>query len=217
MRYAVFAGGKRLRPALVVLAGEARRGRACRPAVEAPIGGRAASTPTASSTTTCRRLDDDDLRRGRPTAHRAVRRGDRDPRRRRAADARPDPPRPRRRRRSRARCARGPSPLVGEALGTGGMIGGQVEDLEAERGLAGRRAGRARPHPPRQDRGAARPPACAWAALYAGVPPDVDARLAALGERLGLMFQIARRYARRRGRRPASWARPPARTPAAGS
>ncbi len=69
MRYSVFAGGKRLRPALVIAAAEA-------------VGGTAASALDVASAFECIHtyslihddlpaIDNDDLRRGKPTCHKA--------------------------------------------------------------------------------------------------------------------------------------------------
>jgi hypothetical protein len=129
LRYSVFAGGKRVRPALLLLAGEVTGAR------RADLLAGAAALEMIHTYSLVHddlpALDDDDLRRGRPTVHRqfdeatAILAGDSlltlgltvlaaEPakasasRRRRAVE------------------------LVGEAIGTRGMIGGQMGDLEAE-------------------------------------------------------------------------------------
>lgn len=187
MRYAVFAGGKRLRPALVALGARAAGGSA-----EEVLPAAAALEMIHTYSLVhddLPALDDDDLRRGRPTVHRrydeatAVLVGDAlltlgltllasEPaavpaERRRAAVA-----------------------LVGRAIGTAGMIGGQAEDLEAERAWPADAA----PALERIHRGktaALIAAACELGALLAGAEAALRARLAAFGERLGLMFQIA--------------------------
>jgi geranylgeranyl diphosphate synthase type II len=187
MRYSVLAPGKRIRPALAVLAGEA-------------LGaGRADLMPAASALELIHTyslihddlpaLDDDDLRRGRPTAHRrydeatAILAGDAlltlgltllavEP------SSAP------------AEARRRAVELVGTAIGTGGMIGGQVEDLESERRWPAEPASALeRIH--RGKTGALLTAALRLGGILAGGGDTHDARLAELGARLGLMFQIA--------------------------
>jgi geranylgeranyl pyrophosphate synthase len=187
MRYSVLAPGKRIRPALAVLAGEAHG------------AGRGLLLPAAAALELIHTyslvhddlpaLDDDDLRRGRPTLHRrydeatAILAGDalltlgltllaREP----AA--------------APAEARRRVVALVGTAIGTAGMIGGQMEDLAAEREWpAAPAAALERIH--RGKTGALLTSALRLGGVLAGAEPDADARLAGLGERLGLMFQIA--------------------------
>ncbi len=132
VRYSLFAGGKRIRPALVIASGEA-------------VGGaRADLMPLACAVEMIHTyslihddlpaMDDDDLRRGKPTSHKvfgeaiAILAGD-------ALLTRAfhllaevpdgcDETRLRRRMRAAA--------ILGEACGTSGLIGGQVMDLESE-------------------------------------------------------------------------------------
>ena len=127
LRYSVFAGGKRLRPALALAAAEA-------------VGGSSeAAVPFAASLELVHTyslihddlpcMDDDDLRRGRPTSHKvfgeamAVLAGD-------ALhslafesllECVPD-----------AALARALAHDLARAAGVRGMVGGQVEDLDAE-------------------------------------------------------------------------------------
>lgn len=186
MRYSVFAGGKRIRPALVVLAGEtfgAER--------EALLPGAAALEMIHTFSLVhddLPALDDDDLRRGRATVHRefdeatAVLVG----------DALLDfgllvlmrhPPTAQPERRLRA------ADLVAEAVGTAGMIGGQMADLEAED---------AWPSAPeaaldaihQRKTGALLTAALRVGGVHAGVDAAGDGLLGELGDRLGLMFQI---------------------------
>jgi geranylgeranyl diphosphate synthase, type II len=128
MRYSVFAGGKRLRPLLVLLANEA-----C-------LGAADAAMPAASAVEMIHTyslihddlpaMDDDDLRRGLPTCHRkfdeatAILAGD-------AlltlafeavSEMQPSP--------VAARCVK----ELAKAAGAVGMVGGQVDDLHADAG-----------------------------------------------------------------------------------
>jgi geranylgeranyl pyrophosphate synthase len=186
MRYPVFAGGKRLRPLLVLVAGElfgAPRARL------APGAAAIEAIHTYSLVhDDLPALDDDDLRRGRPTVHRAfdeataILVGDalltfglttlaRLPEEVPAA--------------TRARAAA----LVGEAIGTGGMIGGQVEDLAAEADWpAEPAAALERIH--RGKTAALLGASLRLGGLYAGVDEAADRELATLGGDLGLLFQI---------------------------
>lgn len=187
MRYAVFAGGKRVRPALLIAAGEL-------------FGvNRDQLLPGASALEMIHTfslihddlpaLDDDDLRRGRPTLHRrydealAILAGDallnlglsllaREPA---AAVAE---------RRVRAVA------WLGEAVGSGGMIGGQVADLEAER-QAPESSAEVLEWIHRRKTGALFEVALRLGGLYAGAGDEDDRRLAGVGQGIGLLFQIA--------------------------
>jgi len=187
MRYSVFAGGKRLRPALTLLGGEmfgAER------AVLLPGAAALEMIHTYSLIhDDLPALDDDDLRRGRPTLHRAwdeataILAGD-------ALltlgltllGAEPD-------RVAGATRARAVA-LVGEAIGTGGMIGGQAEDLEAEAAWPDD-PGAALERIHRGKTGALLTASLRLGGVYAGVGPETDRSLARIGERVGLIFQIA--------------------------
>ena len=187
MRYAVFAGGKRLRPALVVLSGE----RFGAPRRQLLAGAAAIEMIHTYSLVhdDLPALDDDDLRRGRPTVHRqydeatAILVGDAlltrgltllaaEP-----SDLDGD---------IRRRAAQ----LVGEAIGTAGMIGGQVEDLESERVW---------PADPetvlesihRRKTGALLVASLRVGGIYAGASEDEDQLLELFGRHVGLLFQIA--------------------------
>ena len=186
MRYSIFAGGKRVRPALVLLAGESLGAER-----EALLPGAAALEMLHTFSLVhddLPSLDNDDLRRGRPTVHKeydeatAVLVGDAllnlglatladhpqavdDSRRVRAVS------------------------LVAAAIGTGGMIGGQEADLEAE------------DHWPddavatlesihRRKTGALLTASVRLGGLYADASAEQDALLTDLGERIGLLFQI---------------------------
>ena len=74
MRYSLEAGGKRLRPVLVLAAAEATRGRAAAANTLAPLAAAVAiecvhTYSLIHDDLPC--MDNDDLRRGRPTAHKA--------------------------------------------------------------------------------------------------------------------------------------------------
>jgi geranylgeranyl pyrophosphate synthase len=186
MRYSVLAGGKRLRPALVAMAGEALGA----PRALLLAGGAAVELVHTYSLVhdDLPALDDDELRRGRPTLHRAfdeataILAGDalltlgltvlaREP------EAVPAAVR-----------ARGAA-LVGEAIGTGGMIGGQAEDLEAEAAWP-EDPGAALERIHRGKTGALLAACLRLGGLYAGAGEREDSILARFGERLGLLFQI---------------------------
>ena len=132
VRYSQFAGGKRIRPLLVLAAGEA-------------VGGaRSELMPLACAVEMIHTyslihddlpaMDDDDLRRGKPTSHKvfgeaiAILAGDALLTRafHLLAEVPPQADASLLRRRLDALA------LLGEACGTGGLIGGQVLDLESE-------------------------------------------------------------------------------------
>ncbi len=186
MRYSVLAGGKRLRPALVLLSGElfgAARERTLAPAAAVEL------VHTFSLVhDDLPALDDDDLRRGRATLHRAfdeataILAGDALltlglttlaalPEELSAA--------------TRCRVLA----IVGEAIGSAGMIGGQVEDLEAEASWpAEPAAALERIH--RGKTAALFSASLRLGGLYAGAGAETELQLAGIGERLGLLFQI---------------------------
>lgn len=132
VRYSLFAGGKRMRPVLALAAGDA-------------VGAtRDELMPFACAVEMVHTyslihddlpaMDNDDLRRGKPTSHKvfgeaiAILAGDALLTRafHLLAELPADADEPRLRRRLRALA------LLGEACGTSGLIGGQVEDLESE-------------------------------------------------------------------------------------
>ncbi len=187
MRYAVLGMGKRIRPGLVILIGEALG--AARQDLLAP--GAAIELIHCFSLVhdDLPALDDDDLRRGRATVHRqfdeatAILAGDalldlglgilaREPAAQ-SAEAR----------------VRAVS-LICEAVGSTGMIGGQVSDLEAESGWPGDPAA-ALEEIHRRKTGALFVASVRMGGLYAGVEERDDRILSDLGERVGMMFQIA--------------------------
>lgn len=191
MRYSVFAGGKRLRPALVLLAGEH---------FGSPL---ARLLPGAASVEMIHTyslvhddlpaLDNDDLRRGRATVHRqydeatAILVGD-------ALLTEgltllsTEPPE------LGAETRRRAIELVGRAIGTAGMIGGQWDDLDAEsRPADAATADLASTlesiH--RRKTGALLVASLRLGGLYAQASVDEDGALQRFGERVGLLFQIA--------------------------
>jgi geranylgeranyl pyrophosphate synthase len=186
MRYSVFAGGKRFRPALVRLAGETfgAAGEAL------AVAGAAVEMVHTYSLIhdDLPALDDDDLRRGRPTLHRAYDEATAIL----AGDAlltlgltvlASEPASAPAERRARA-VAR-----LGTAIGSGGMIGGQMEDLETEREWpAEPAAALERIH--RGKTGALLVEALRLGGLAAAVTDAQDLILKELGARIGLMFQI---------------------------
>lgn len=187
MRYSLFAGGKRVRPALALLAGEALGA----PRAACLAGGAAIEMIHTYSLIhdDLPSLDNDDLRRGRPTLHRqfdeatAILAGDSlltlgltilaaEP-----AELSGE---------LRCRAAA----MVGQAIGTLGMIGGQVDDLLAEKEWPTDAAG-ALESIHRRKTGALLVASIRIAGLYAEVGAEVDAALVRLGDLLGLMFQIS--------------------------
>ena len=154
-------------------------------------------------------MDDDVLRRGKPTVHVAVRRSAGAAGRRRAAgagvrgaDAR--------RRACRRRCRRGCCALLARAAGRAGMAGGQAIDL-ASVGLPLDERAAAR-HAPPQDRRAAARSVLLGAACGAARAPTRLAALDRLRDAVGLAFQVVDDILDvTQAIRPRS-ARPPART-----
>lgn len=193
MRYSVFAGGKRVRPALVVMAGEACGA----PRSDLLAGGAAVEMVHTFSLVhdDLPALDDDDLRRGRPTLHKA--RGE--AMAVLAGDAllnhafevlATEPPSASPERRLQAVA------LMARAVGTAGMIGGQVLDLEHE-GAASRNGGRGREGAARVlerihrlKTGALIEASTRLGGIYAGAGSDRAEQLAGIGAELGLLFQI---------------------------
>ncbi len=185
MRYSLLAGGKRLRPILCLLSAEAAGGRredALTPALALEL------LHTYSLIhDDLPAMDNDDLRRGRPTAHKvfgeanAILAGD-------AlltlafewlAQAPAPPP-------------HAPGALAYElarAAGSRGVAGGQYEDLAAEGGgpVAPERVETIH----RLKTAALIAAACRMGAIAAAAPPPVVAALGEFGERIGLAFQIA--------------------------
>ncbi len=187
MRYSLFAGGKRVRPALTVLAGDALGA----PRAASLAGGAAIEMIHTYSLIhdDLPSLDNDDLRRGRPTLHRqfdeatAVLAGDSLLTLGLTVLA-AEPPEIDRALRCRA------VEMVGHAIGTLGMIGGQVDDLAAEKEWP-QDASAMLESIHRRKTGALLVASIRIAGLYAEVDETTDAALERLGELLGLMFQIS--------------------------
>jgi geranylgeranyl diphosphate synthase, type II len=187
VRYSLFAGGKRIRPVLALAAGEA-------------VGGsREELLPLACAVEMIHTyslihddlpaMDDDDLRRGKPTSHKvfgeaiAILAGD-------ALLTRAfhllaevpdawDDARVRRRLRAAA--------VLGEACGTTGLIGGQVMDLESE----GRAIGAADLERLHRAKTGALLSACVRGGAILGGAGDSDLRrLSAYASAIGLAFQV---------------------------
>jgi farnesyl diphosphate synthase len=192
MRHAVLGGGKRLRPFLVVEAA-------------ALFGGGAGDPLTAAAAVECLHcyslvhddlpsMDDDDLRRGRPTVHRAFDEATAilagDGLQTLAFDLLADP-------------ATHPDPAVRVALvtdlarasGLGGMVGGQMLDLAAEGRFGDGGPAALGENDIRRlqamKTGALIRAACTMGARLGGAGADGVARLARYGEIVGLAFQLA--------------------------
>ena len=186
VRYSLFAGGKRIRPLLVLATAEA-------------VGGAADVLPLACAVEMIHTyslvhddlpaMDDDDLRRGKPTSHKvfgeavAILAGDALLTRafHLMADVAPDAGDEALRRRL------GAIAVLGEAAGTTGLIGGQVTDLESE-GRAVDAPTLERLH--RAKTGALLAACVHGGALLAGAGAEDLARLDAYGSAIGLAFQV---------------------------
>jgi geranylgeranyl pyrophosphate synthase len=187
VRYSLFAGGKRIRPVLVLAAGEA-------------VGGaRAELLPLACAVEMIHTyslvhddlpaMDDDDLRRGKPTSHKvfgeaiAILAGDAllthafqlltsvPP----AADE------------ALVRRRLAATALLAEACGTGGLIGGQVMDLESE-GRATSAPALERLH--RAKTGALLSACVRGAAILGGARAEELEPLSRYAAAIGLAFQV---------------------------
>lgn len=187
MRYSLFAGGKRVRPALTLMAGDALG-----VAREATLVGGAAIEMIHTYSLIhddLPSLDNDDLRRGRPTLHRrfdeatAILAGDSLLTLGLTTLAAEPPGVPGELRRAAVE-------MVGRAIGTLGMIGGQVDDLAAEKEWPDDAAA-ALEAIHRRKTGALLVVSVRIAGLYAEVDGPTDAALTRLGDLLGLMFQIS--------------------------
>jgi len=183
MRYSVLAGGKRLRPALALMAAEAC---GADPDVALPAACALELIHTYSLVhDDLPSMDDDDLRRGRPTCHKAfdeataVLAGD-------AlltlafevvaAHVRPAE--------AAARCVA----ALAEAAGPAGMVGGQMADLLAEGRTDGTAAALEAIH--RRKTGALLRAALKLGALSAGADEATLRALDDYGQGVGLAFQI---------------------------
>ena len=187
VRYSLFAGGKRIRPLLVLGAGEAVGG-----TVEdlMPLACAVEMVHTYSLVhDDLPAMDDDDLRRGKPTSHKvfgeavAILAGDalltRAFHLMAEVPARWDDARVRRRLRATA--------LLGEACGTTALIGGQVMDLESE-GRTIDAASLERLH--RAKTGALLAACVRGGAILGGANEEDLAHLGRYASALGLAFQV---------------------------
>ncbi len=187
VRYSLFAGGKRIRPALALAAGDA-------------VGGsRDEVLPLALAVEMIHTyslihddlpaMDNDDLRRGKPTSHKvfgeaiAILAGD--ALLTRAFHLLAEVPAGWDAERLRRRLAA--TALLGEASGTTGLIGGQVEDLESEN-RAVPAAALERLH--RAKTGALLRACVVGGALLGGAHPDQRAALERYASAIGLAFQV---------------------------
>jgi geranylgeranyl pyrophosphate synthase len=183
MRYAVFAGGKRVRPALVLAASRALSGsdERCRSAM---AGVELLHTYTLVHDD-LPAMDDDDLRRGRPTCHKAFDEATAIL----AGDA------------LLTLSFEVVAGLGGEAVvclakasGSLGTVGGQQEDLDAEGIAANGNDAALKQRLERIHRGktaALIRACCELGAIAAGASAQQRAGLATFGEDIGLAFQIA--------------------------
>jgi geranylgeranyl diphosphate synthase type II len=179
MRYSTFAGGKRIRPCLLMASYEACGG-AFGHATPVTIGAAIEMFHTFSlihDDLPC--MDNDDFRRGKPTAHKAF---------------------------SEALAVLGGDALcivafevfarsgrtdiiteIARALGTVGMIGGQVVDIESE----GKKVDKATVEYIHNKKTAALIRACVRiGALLADAPAETVDRLSSYGNNVGLAFQV---------------------------
>lgn len=184
MAHSLFAGGKRLRPILAMLAHEAAGGRG---AGIDTVGAAIEMIHTYSlihDDLPC--MDDDDLRRGRPTCHvafgeaLALLAGDALLTRGMTLLAEAEGVAPERRVRLVS--------IVGGAAGSAGMIGGQVLDLAAEGGEVGSVEALEEIH--RRKTGALLAASVLAGAVTAGAAPDEEEGILRYGRSLGLAFQI---------------------------
>src|SRR5512140_1352415 len=185
MRHSVFAGGKRLRPTLCREAARLIAG--CVPEGIEELGAALEMLHTYSLIhDDLPALDNDDLRRGRPTCHKAFGEATAilagDALQTYAYEVM-----------ANLKCpAEARARVIGEvARGTGtieGMIGGQVMDLEAEHK---RPDAQTLEYIHRSKTGALITASLVAGAIYAGAPAQEVERLRAFGRAIGLAFQIA--------------------------
>ena len=178
-RYALFGGGKRARPCLALLSAEAMGGQfddalPWAAAVEMIHTYSLIHDDLPS-------MDDDDVRRGRPTVHRqfdeatAILAGDALLTEAFAvmSHSAPDP-----------RYAQHWCRLLAESSGGRGMVGGQVDDIKGVEGLDGLIAMQ------RKKTGALISAAVVGGGVIADVTPEWMAKLERFGDALGMLFQI---------------------------
>ncbi len=183
MRYSVLAGGKRLRPVLCLMAAEAAGGN---PRAALPAACALEIVHTYSLIhDDLPAMDDDDLRRGRPTCHKAfdeataILAGDGLLTFAFELIARETKP---------ASAAVGCVLVLAEAAGPEGMVGGQMADLQAEGRADGTPEALEAIH--RRKTGALLRAALKMGAISAGASAEVLSSLDAYGRAVGLAFQI---------------------------
>jgi geranylgeranyl diphosphate synthase, type II len=178
-RYALFGGGKRVRPCLALLSAEAMGGD-----FESALPWAAAVEMIHTYSLIhddLPSMDDDDVRRGRPTVHRqfdeatAILAGDALLTEAFAVISRsaPDP-----------RYAQNWGRLLAEASGGRGMVGGQVDDIKGVEGLSDLIAMQ------RKKTGALISASVLGGGVIADVSPEWMAKLECFGDALGMLFQI---------------------------
>ncbi|HEX3134479.1 MAG TPA: farnesyl diphosphate synthase [Planctomycetota bacterium] len=187
MRYSVFAGGKRLRPALVLAAARAVGG-AMDERADSAISAAMAAVEVLHTYTLVHddlpAMDDDDLRRGRPTCHKAFDEATAIL----AGDALQT---------LAFECAAAVSgeavSVLARAAGSRGVVGGQQDDLDAEgQPIDASPATRARLERIHRGKTAALIRAsCELGAIAASATPAVRTALRNYGEAIGLAFQVA--------------------------
>lgn len=186
MRYSLFAGGKRMRPVLVIAASEAVGG--SQEAVMPAAGALEMIHTYSLIHDDLPAMDDDSLRRGNPTSHvvfgeaMAILAGDAlltQAFHLLAGAPAGNPPDPERRLRAVA--------VLAKAAGFEGMIGGQVVDIESE----GKKAGpETLDYIHHHKTGALMEAAARLGALLGGGSEQEIDRLACFGSEIGLAFQI---------------------------
>jgi geranylgeranyl diphosphate synthase, type II len=186
MRYAVFGGGKRLRPLLAIAACEALGGRL--DDIAAPAAALEMVHTYSLVHDDLPAMDDDDLRRGRPTVHKAFGEAEAilagDALLTYAFEILATHPRGEA---SAARRAEAVA-VVATRAGASGMVGGQWADLEAERTAPGLdRLEWIHEH----KTGALLAASAALGAIHAGASAADQDALGRFGGTLGLAFQIA--------------------------
>ncbi len=184
MRYAVLAGGKRVRPALVLASGLAAAGDS--PTTESRCIPAMAAVELLHTYTLVHddlpAMDNDDLRRGRPTCHVAFDEATAilvgDALLTLALQTCAD-------------CGATAVRCLAAAAGSLGVVGGQQEDLDAEHGRGAADADAARLERIHARKTAALLEAsCELGAIAVGADEALRTRLAAYGRAMGLAFQI---------------------------
>lgn len=183
MRYSSFAGGKRIRPCLLMASYQACNGNSTNTIDEENALRVAAAFEMLHTFSLIHDdlpcMDDDDFRRGKPTAHKAF---------------------------SEALAVLGGDALciaafevmastgrvdiiseVAKALGTNGMLGGQVIDIESEGKQVSREIVE---YIHRKKTAALIRASVSVGALLADAPTETVAKLSSFGERIGLAFQV---------------------------